>query len=153
MDAVINASPLILLSKIDRLYLLNKIFDKIYIPNAVLKEIQAVDKEQVKLTDISFEVLIVDNRIAVNGLVGRLHLGEIEVMIGAIEKNVKTVVLDESTARNKAKQLNLEVTGTIGVLMKAKKLGFISDIKIEIQNLKNIGMRISDNLIAQIMNI
>jgi len=72
-------------------------------------------------------------------------------MIGAIEKNVKTVVLDESTARNKAKQLSLEVTGTIGVLMKAKKLGFIIDIEAEIQNLKNAGMRISDNLIAQII--
>jgi len=72
-------------------------------------------------------------------------------MIGAIEKNVKTVVLDESTARNKAKQLSLEVTGTIGVLMKAKKLEFIIDIEVEIQNLKNAGMRISDNLIAQII--
>jgi len=56
MDAVINSSPLILLSKIERLYLLNKVFDKIYIPSAVMKEIQAVDKEQVKLSDIDSEI-------------------------------------------------------------------------------------------------
>jgi len=151
MDAVINASPLILLSKIDRLYLLNKVFAKVYIPDAVMKEIQAVDKEQVKLSDIDFDVLKVANRVAVTGLLGRLHLGEAEVIIGAIEKNVKTVVLDEISARNKAKQLGLEVTGTLGVLLKARKLGLLVDIAVEIKNLKNAGMRISDDLVAKIL--
>ena len=151
MDAVINASPLILLSKIDRLYLLNKVFNKIYIPNAVLKEIQAIDKEQVKLSDIDFDTLEITNRVAVAGLLGRLHLGEIEVIIGAIESDINTVVLDETSARNKAKQLGLEVTGTIGVLFKAKKLGLLADIEEEIITLKNTGMRISDDIIIKVL--
>ena len=152
MDAVINASPLILLSKIGRLYLLNKIFDKVYIPDAVLKEIHAVDKEQVKLSDISFDVLEVGNRVAVIGLLGRLHIGEAEVIVGAAEKGIRTVaVLDESSARNKAKQLRLEITGTVGILMKAEKLGLLVDIETEIKNLKDAGMRISDELVAKIL--
>ena len=151
MDAIINASPLILLSKINRLYLLNKIFDTVYIPNAVLKEIQAVGKEQVDLSDISYIILEVTNQVAVRGLLGRLHLGEVEVIIGATEKNITTVVLDENSARNKAKQLNLEPTGTLGILMKAKKLCFLTDIETEIKNLKNAGMRISDDLIEKIL--
>jgi predicted nucleic acid-binding protein len=152
MDAVINASPLILLSKINRLYLLNKIFDTVYILLAVLKEIQAVDKEQVNLSDISFQPLEASNRIAVLGLIGRLHIGEADVIIGANEKNIKTVVIDESSARNKAKQLGLEPTGTIGILIKSKQLGFIDDIESEIEKLKNVGMRISEELILKILN-
>ena len=84
-------------------------------------------------------------------MLGRLHLGEVEVIIGAIENGVTTVVLDENSARNKAKQLGLEITGTIGILLKAKKLGFLDDIGTEIQNLKNAGMHISDELIANIL--
>lgn len=84
-------------------------------------------------------------------MLGRLHLGEAEVIIGAIEKNLKTVVLDESSARNKAKQLSLEPTGTIGVLMKAKHLGLLDNIEAEIKNLKNVGMHLSDELISKIL--
>ena len=154
MDGVINASPLIFLSKIDRLALLNSIFETIYIPNAVLSEIQVVDESDVKvnLSGISFIPLAVSNKVAVQGLMGRLHLGEVEVIIGAIERNIGTVVIDESSARNKAKQFGLEVTGTIGILLKAKKLGLIEDITLELINLKGVGIYLSDEIIKQALN-
>jgi len=41
--AVVNASPLINLAKIGRLNLLNNIFDKVFIPNAVLDEVSGLD--------------------------------------------------------------------------------------------------------------
>jgi len=153
MDVVINASPLVLLSKIDLLYLLNKLFDAVYIPHAVLKEIQDIDKVETKvnLSEISFIPLEISNKIAVRGLLGRLHIGEVEVMIGAIEKGIMTVVLDERTARNKAKQLGLEITGTLGILLKARKRGLIEDMGQEITKLKNAGMYLSDNIVKQIL--
>ncbi len=153
MEIVINASPLILLSKIDRLYLLNKLFHTVYIPLAVLQEIQAIGKTdvQVNLSDISFKELEVTNRIAVLGLLGRLHMGEVEVMVGAIENGISKVVLDENSARNKAKQLGLEVTGTLGILLKAKKCGFIDNIREEVEKLKNAGMYLSDKIIEQLL--
>ena len=155
LDIVINASPLILLSKTDRLYLLNKLFDKVFIPSAVLQEIKAIDEAEmeVKLSEISFEQIEVSNRIAIRGLLGRLHLGEVEVMVGALEKGVSTVVLDESSARNKAKQLGLEVTGTLGILLKAQKQGLIEDIFQEITKLKQAGMYLSDGVIERIRNL
>lgn len=64
MDAVINASPLILLSKIDRLYLLNEIFDKIYIPAAVLREITEIKNLQnfgMRISDALIEKIIKEN--------------------------------------------------------------------------------------------
>jgi len=84
MDIVIDASPLILLSKINRLLLLNELFTAVYIPIAVLAEIQAIDDAEasVDLSEISFFPLSVSNKIAVEGLLGRLHIGEVEVIIG-----------------------------------------------------------------------
>ena len=155
MDIVINASPLILLSKINRLLLMNELFTAVYIPNAVLAEIQAIDNAEagVDLSEISFIPLSVSNKIAVEGLLGRLHIGEVEVIIGAVEKGIGTVVLDERAARNKAKQLGLDVTGTLGILLKAKKRGLISEINIEISNLKNAGMYLSDEVVSRILDI
>ena len=51
MDVVINASPLIFLHKIDRLDVLNKMFDTVYIPKAVLKDIEGLINAGVYLSD------------------------------------------------------------------------------------------------------
>ena len=112
MEIVINASPLILLDKINRLYLLDMLFDVVYVPTAVLREVEAGTESNIisKLSQISYKQLAISNRVAVSSLLGRLHVGEVEVIIGAIENGIKTVVLDDNTARNKAKQLGLNVT-------------------------------------------
>jgi len=121
MKAAINASPIIFLSKIDRIQILNGLFDRVFMPKAVLEEVSVHKSEgrESRLDKISYEVLEVNNRTAVLGMLGRLHIGEVEVMIGAIEQGIRTVILDDGYARNKAKLLGLEVTGTLGLLLRA----------------------------------
>jgi predicted nucleic acid-binding protein len=154
MDTVVNASPIIFLSKINRLYLLNSLFDKIYVPQAVVQEIKANDTTDTKdgLAELSLALFEVSNRVAVRSLLGRLHIGEVEVIIGAIEKDVQLVILDDNAARNKAKQLGLATTGTLGILLKAKKLGLIEDLSQEILKLKDVGMYMSDNILERILD-
>jgi len=154
MDIVINASPLILPDKINRLHLLNELFSTVYIPNAVLEEIRTDNKTDVEfnLNQVTFNPLKISNRIAVMGLLGKLHIGEVEVMIGAIENGIKTVVLDDNSARNKAKQLGLDVTGTLGILLKATKNGLITDLEQEIVNLRNSCMYLTDEVIRKIIS-
>lgn len=41
-------------------------------------------------------------------------------------------MLDENTARNKAKQLGLDVTGTLGILLRANKNGLIVNLEQEL---------------------
>ena len=103
-----------------------------------------------KLSETTFKQLEVANRIAVCGLLGRLHLGEVEIMVGALEKGISLVILDESTARDKAKQLGLDVTGTLGVLLNARKRGLVEDIFEEIEKLKQEGMYLSDSVVERI---
>ena len=152
MEIVINASPLILLGKIGRLHLLNALFDTIYIPAAVMQEITVGEKSCANLSQVTYRPFDVANRVAVLGLLGRLHIGEAEVMIGALEKEICNVVLDDGLARSKAKQLGLTVTGTLGILLKAYKNGLIINLEQEIANLRNAGMYISDELVAKIMH-
>ena len=154
MDIVINASPLIFLHKINRLDVLDKIFDTVYIPQAVLREIESGDVSEAKklLSSIPHNRLTVTNLTAVHGLLGRLHIGEVEVIIGAIEKEIANVVLDDMYARNKAKQLKLTVTGTLGILLRAKEMKVIGDISKDIEGLINAGMYLSEKLIERVLN-
>ena len=59
----------------------------------------------------------------------QLHDGEVEVMILAKEKKADLIIVDDNNAKKHAKYLGLPVTGTIGVLIKAKNLGIVSALK------------------------
>ena len=59
----------------------------------------------------------------------QLHDGEVEVMILAKEKQADLIIVDDNNAKKHAKYLGLPVTGTIGVLIKAKNLGIVSALK------------------------
>lgn len=119
---------------------------------AVLDEIAAGQTDSETLLDHTiFYPLEVANKIAVAGLLGRLHIGEAQVMIGAIEKDIATVILDDSTARNKAKQLGLHVTGTLSILLKAHQLGIIEDLAQEITKLRSAGMHLSDSVVKMLL--
>ena len=153
MNIVMNASPLIFLDKIGRLELLNELFEGIYIPKAVIQEIDTIknQSEKVKLAKILYNEFEVLNKTAVAGLLGKLHLGEVEVIVGAIEQNIAVVVLDDNVARIKAKQIGLEVTGTLGILLRAKAKGYIDDISTDLDKLKEAGMYLSDHIIRQVL--
>jgi len=61
------------------------------------------------------------------------------------------ILLDETEARKIAKGLGLKVTGTIGILLKAKKIGLIENLKKEVEALRETGFWISESLIRKIL--
>ena len=63
------------------------------------------------------------------------------------------ILLDESLGRFHAKHAGLRVTGTIGILLKAKKQGLISELKPLILELKEKGVWLSENLIERILEL
>ena len=153
MNAVINASPLVFLGKLERLHLLNQLFETVYVPVAVIDEInkEANAVERFDIKNLIFEELTITNRVAVMGLLGRLHIGEVETIVGAVEHNIPLVVLDDNAARNKAKQFGLIVTGTLGVLLKARKMGLIENLEQDIFKLLEVGLYVSDEIIKRIL--
>lgn len=73
----------------------------------------------------------------------KLHDGELEVMILAQEQKADLVILDDNAAKKTAKYLGLPVTGTLGVLIKAKRMGIIESVKPLIIELRKNGFYVS----------
>ena len=144
--AVVNASPLIQLAKIERLNLLNEFFGSVRVPRAVINEIK-----DLALTGLAYEPFDVTDNFAVNSLLHPLHMGEAEVIIGALQCRADFAVLDDMDARKKARILGLDVIGTLGILQRAKKQGIIFDLESDIIRLRNLGMYMTDALVQKIL--
>ena len=140
---IVNSTPLISLHRIGRLSLLREMYGEIVIPEAVFQEV--IVKHD------SLQNFILENRnwIRVCRIThssdkrmyrARLHSGEVEVMILAQELNADLVVIDDLTARKTAEYLGLPLTGTIGILLKAKETGRIPLVMplIEMMSLQGI---------------
>ena len=125
---IVNSTPLISLGKINQLRLLKALYQEIYIPGAVLREISAKD-DVVKSLVINngdwIKVRNVANPIDRRMYSAKLHDGEVEVLILAQEVRADLVIFDDLKARKTASYLGIPLTGTMGVLIKAKKKGSI----------------------------
>ncbi len=152
---VANSGPLIHLSQIRRFYLLREFFKEILIPPAVYCEVVVEGRgrpgsREVKEASWIRVVEIRDKRLK-NILQLVLDKGEAEAIVLALEVNADLVLLDDREARLQAKRLGLHVTGTLGILLRAKRLGLIESLKEELNKLKKAGFRISKNLEEEIL--
>lgn len=77
--------------------------------------------------------------------------GEGEALVLAMERNAGLILLDDQEARSKARILDLHVTGTLGVLLKAKSAGLIDSMTDSIQLLQDTGFWISPELLAKLL--
>ena len=149
MKVVSNTSPLIFLSKLDALGLLEECFSSVSIPNAVIDELKGlVPPEFVARKSISKF-----GSSYVKGALGNLHLGELEAIVLAQESKADFVLLDDRTARNKASNLGLNVMGTVGVLKLANSKGLLT--ANETSNYYNLlinkhGLFLSDRILTQL---
>lgn len=58
-----------------------------------------------------------------------LGAGESETIAVALEVEADLILLDDKAARRLASPLGLPLRGTLGLLLKAKELGFIQEIR------------------------
>lgn len=121
------------------------------IPHAVYRELsekqESVCKKQVDASLDWIHVEEIENQMAKSMFKTQLHDGEVEVMILAKERDADIVIIDDANAKKHAKYLKLPVTGTLGVLIKAKKQGYISELKPIIQEMVNKNIYISEKLV------
>ena len=97
----------------------------------------------------TFTLYSVENNDTVKKLYGKLHEGELEVIVGAKELDLQFVAIDEHAARTMAKTFHLKPIGTIGILILAKKLGKIKAIKPFLDILLSHGFHLSKKLYQQ----
>ena len=78
-----------------------------------------------------------------------LDKGEASAIALALEIQHSVIIIDEKKDRNLAKSLNLEVIGSLKVLLIAKQKGFIESIYPFIQDLEGKNFRFSKALVEQ----
>ncbi|MEM8894301.1 MAG: DUF3368 domain-containing protein [Bacteroidota bacterium] len=75
--------------------------------------------------------------------------GEASAINLAIELSCDLIVLDDLKARKVSEQLQLNITGTIGLIVKAKQSGLIESATVVLDNLQETNFRISKELIRE----
>lgn len=139
---IVNTTPIIALAGIGQLELLRKLYSEIWIPEAVNKEILSEPaRTQVSMAEWII-VHTISGGIQKSAFSSRLHAGEIEVIILAQESDADLVIVDDNAAKKTAKYFGFPVTGTLGVLLKAKKQGLIDNVRSYIDKLMDNGLYI-----------
>lgn len=130
---VVNTTPLIALSHVGQLSILKKLYGEIIIPEAVYRELSVkVDSICKRTVDRLLDWIHVEkiqNQMAKTMYKTQLHDGEVEVMILSKEIGAEVVIIDDANAKKHAKYLGLPVTGTLGILIKAKQAGHVDELK------------------------
>ena len=147
---VVNTTPLIALSHVSQLDVLKRLYGEIIIPEAVYREL-SIKTESIckKAVDNSLEwirIKSINNEMAKAMYKTQLHDGEVEVMILSKEIAADVVIIDDANAKKHAKYLGLPVTGTLGVLIKAKREGYINELKPIFSQMVENGIFISQSL-------
>jgi predicted nucleic acid-binding protein len=142
--AICDSSTLIHLAKIKRLHLLRDFHKDIFIAPAVWREVVQEGREWPGSSEVEqgrqagwIEVVEPANRPLIHFLQKDLHDGESETIALAIELNPDVVFLDESEARRTARVYGLNITGVIGILIRAKREGRITSLREELNRLRN----------------
>jgi hypothetical protein len=78
----------------------------------------------------------VGNRVLVDALRLDLDFGEAETIALALEMQADLVLLDEAAARYAARHFDLRVMGVVGLLVQAKKLNLITEIRSHLDALR-----------------
>ncbi len=147
---IVNSTPLIVLCNVGKLHLLRSLYQEILIPHAVLDEITAKPDSACQQVHDNLDWIhverIQDTRQK-RMYQAKLHDGEVEVMILAQQKPpADLVILDDSAAKRTAKFLGLTVTGTLGVLLKAKRAGLIPSVAPVLSDLQANGFYVTKNV-------
>ncbi|MFO0362168.1 MAG: DUF3368 domain-containing protein [Flavobacteriales bacterium] len=79
--------------------------------------------------------------------------GEAASIALAFEIPNALLILDDLKARKEAAKLGFRVTGTLGILTRAKKRGLIKQIVPYLSELQNSGFRISESVVDEILKI
>ena len=162
MRVVSDSSPLIYLSKLNRLGLLKQLYGTIAIPRKVFEEVVERGKKEGYKDALAVEEAIAQKWITVHEakhsknlllLAPEIDEGEAQALSLALNTKARTVLIDDATARSVARSLGLNPRGTAYAILLAMKKGLVTkkEAKKLFQELIQAGFRIAPELYAQLL--
>lgn len=154
---VINTGPLIaLIAATGNLDVLKKRYKKTYVTLEVKHEVCFKGQKNFAVNEFleaSF-LHIEDQPITLSPILkNSLDAGEASVIQFALDNKIDTVCIDEVTGRRIARLHDLNVTGSLGVLLNAKSEGLEISIRESIKNMEKKGIYLSPGLVNKAIEI
>ena len=146
-----DSSALIALAVMDCLPLLEKIFDEVYVPQAVYDEIVIKNKPQ----SAKLKKYLTEKIKKAEPVIKKIGLGKGELEAIALYKqmNADFLLIDDKRARDFASLNSVHIIGSLGVLLLAYEKGIVSTIEPQLQKLKVSDVYVSENLIEKVLKI
>ena len=143
LAVVCDSSPLVYLSKLDQFQLLRHIYDAVLVPPAVWQEVAFGGEGMAESSNLIAAVIERWIRVETPSDLARheaelpadLGRGEVEAILLAHEKKA-VLVTDDALGRSAAESLGLEVTGTLGILIRAKRHNQLTSVKPFVDRLR-----------------
>lgn len=155
---IFNASPLILLGKINRLDLITDLNPNFAVPLQVVEEIQSGPQNDpairwLKQPEIQTHIL---DTVSIEESIRQWDLGkgESSVLQACFQQpEYRVAVLDDLAARKCAQVYQVKLLGTIGILLKAKRANMICEIRVELEHLVKAGSNLSQKVLDAAINL
>jgi len=150
---VANTTPLIALAVIGRLDLLPRLYSEITISEAVAEELAAGGPERIVVphpSTLSWITIVPKDPREARRLLYGLDDGEAYTLLLALRLKARLVIIDEKVGRSTAEYLGLRVTGTLGVLARAKREGMVPNFTEEADRLMRAGLYYHPSLVARL---
>lgn len=151
---IVNASPLIVLSKVGHFELIRLGVDSVLVPEAVLDEVAALgplDPTLQAVRNATWLQVLAAPAIPLEIARHRLGTGESSVIALALSTRGAQALLDDLAARKCAESLGVPTRGTISLLAEAKSAGVIPAIRPILDRLRSSGMYLSDGLVRKVL--
>jgi predicted nucleic acid-binding protein len=154
---VVNASPLIFLANAGHLELLHTLgASRIIVPEPVCDEVMSggyTDKAARAISDATWLEKRPSPSIPESVVAWEIGKGESSVIATALHAPGARVVIDDLSGRRCALAHELDVVGTLGVVIAAHRQGRIDDPRAVLLELRTAGMWLSDAVIARALRI
>lgn len=153
---VVNTTPLIALSLIDRLHFLQALYERVLIPPAVQEEALRGGSRGIGVAELKQAdwIQVVELREPERAdMLSDLDRGEAEVLALALEVKADLAIIDERLARRHAKRLGVPLSGTLGVLLRAKRRGLLDQVRPFIEQIRRGGIRLSNAVVEEALKL
>lgn len=153
MKIVSNTGPIIGLAKIGRLSLLKSISSEVLIPPMVYRELMGKIGSEWEQIESALNEFIRVTELKSLDKATKLALAELDEgekqaigLASTVGKDV-LLLLDDRAGRKVAEKLNIPTTGLLGILLFVKEKGLVENVRQLIEELRNNGYWLSDDII------
>ena len=154
-EVFVNTTPLQYLHRLGRLDWLREFYGRVVVPGAVADELEAGRRLGAQVPDVAaFAWIEIRHPPESMSVFPRfIHRGEAEVLALAQVAGEALVIIDDAMARTHARTLGLRITGTLGMILRAKREQRIEAVAPLLTQLRAEGFHLAPATLAEVLRL